>query len=134
MKIKKIFYYEESPYHPGKYMITLHHDQFYCFGLPSSGSYHILQARLMNLSYAQYLRMCRDLFGAEIIGKKTMYPVAYFDNLSMVNKLLEYLNTRASYVLFLKEHPELNDEDIIKNARKILIPNYLEEKKNVHND
>jgi hypothetical protein len=103
MRVKKIFYYEESPYHPGKYIITVHHDQFYCNGLPFGGSYHILQARVMNLSYAQYLRMCRDLFGAEIIGKKSMYPVAYFSKINLVSAVIDQLNLRATAILQNKE-------------------------------
>ena len=38
------------------------------------GSYAILAARVMNLTYANYCRMCRDLYGAEIIGKNSYYP------------------------------------------------------------
>jgi hypothetical protein len=102
MKKQRVFYYEESPYHPGKYMISVHHDQFHCYGLKKAGSYHILQARVMNLSYAQYLRMCRDMFGAEIIGKKSMFPVAYFSSLNMVHKLLDELNNRATLILTLR--------------------------------
>ena len=35
----------------------------------TKGSFAVLGARLMGLSWPDYLRMCRDVFGAEIIGK-----------------------------------------------------------------
>ena len=131
MKKEKIFYYEESSYHQGKYIIRLAHDKFFCKS--TNGSYHVLQARVMNLSYAQYLRMCRDMYGAEIIGKKSMYPVAYFSDLTKINKLIKALNDRANYILFLKAHPQLNNQEIIENAQDILFANFVENKKNVYN-
>ena len=69
---KSYFICEETPYYPGKYIVRPVH----C-NLPltyTEGSYNLLAARLMNLGYADYLRMCRDLYGAEVIGKNTMYP------------------------------------------------------------
>lgn len=95
---KVYFTYEETPYHPGKYMVRPVH----C-NLPltyTEGSYNILAARLMNLGYADYLRMCRDLYGAEIIGKNCMYPVAYFNGeTDSLKDLVKILNKRAEYAL-----------------------------------
>ena len=104
MKKVKVFMLEESPYHQGYYMIAVNHDSFYLS--KAKGSYHIIQARLMNLTYAQYLRMCRDICGAEIKGKNSMYPVAYFKKGEAVNKLIDLLNTRANIVLWEREHPD----------------------------
>ena len=97
MRIIKIFSYEESPYHSGKKVITVNHDKFYLNG--TKGSYNIIQARVMGLSYAQYLRMCRDIYGAEIIGKKSMYPVAYFSNTNAIEDIVKQLNLRATLIL-----------------------------------
>jgi hypothetical protein len=97
MRIIKIFSYEESPYRPGKKVVTVNHDKFHLNG--TKGSYNIIQARVMGLSYAQYLRMCRDIYGAEIIGKKSMYPVAYFTNTNAVEELVKQLNLRATLIL-----------------------------------
>ena len=50
---KSYFICEETPYHPGKYMVRPVH----C-NLPltyTEGSYNLLAARLMNLGYADYL-------------------------------------------------------------------------------
>lgn len=95
---KKYFISEESPYHPGKFIVRPVHDN-----LPLTrtiGSYNILAARLLNLSYANYLRMCRDLYGAEIIGKNHLYPVAYFNGeTEELKELIKLLNKNTEKVL-----------------------------------
>jgi hypothetical protein len=63
----------------------------------------------MGLTYAQYLRMCRDCFGAEIIGKGSNYPVAYFKFSKGLNDLIEQLNARANLVLWEREHPDFEE-------------------------
>lgn len=100
---KKYFSYRESPYHPGLYSIT---PNFELLPLKHSrGSYNILCARLMNLSYAQYLRMCRDILGAEIIGKNRLYPVAYFKRSNLLIQFIKLLNARAELAMYEREHP-----------------------------
>ena len=82
----------------GKYMITPIHDNFFLES--TEGSFNIIGARLFNLSYANYLRMCRDIYGAELYGKNTIYVVPYFKEKSGKTKeLLEELNNRANEVL-----------------------------------
>lgn len=112
----KYVYYEESPYNKGKYIISLHHEQF-PFAAGTSGSYNVFLARLAGLSYADFLRMCRDEFGAEIIGKDKLYPVAYFNFGEGLSALTKWLDTRAKYILYRHNHPyeiEKNDKEIIK--------------------
>lgn len=112
----KYVYYEESPYNKGKYIISLHHEQF-PFTDGTSGSYNVFLARLAGLSYADFLRMCRDEFGAEIIGKNKLYPVAYFNFGEGLSALTKWLDTRAKYILYRHNHPyeiEKNDNKIIK--------------------
>jgi hypothetical protein len=94
---KKIFYKDESPYYPGKYLIKIDLD---AFKLKSTqGSFAVISARLFGISYADYLRMCRDHYGAEIIGKGSPYPVAYFKLTDKFNELISNLNARANYIL-----------------------------------
>lgn len=93
---------EESCYHPGKWIISPILENFNLSY--TEGSFNIIAARLMNLTYAQYLRMCRDVFGAVIIGKNSYYPVAYFNNDEKLKALLDNLNARANIVLWNKEH------------------------------
>lgn len=114
---KVVFYLEESPYHPGMSMIAVHHDMFHLTG--TKGSYHLIQARLMNLPYAQYLRMCRDVCGAEIIGKNSMYPVAYFKDKNKAKGLVNLLNSRATLVLWEREHPDWEEhQEKVKEFNK----------------
>ena len=107
MKRVKCFMREESANYPGKYIIRPIHDNFHLDS--TNGSFNIICARLMGLSYAQYLRMCRDCFGAEIIGKGTMYPVAYFKLSKELQDLIEDLNARANLVLWEREHPDFKE-------------------------
>ena len=100
----KCFMRDESAAHPGKWRIIPVHYNFYLG--EAIGSYNLICARLFNLSYAQYLRMCRDCFGAEIIGKDSMYPVAYFKRGKEMDILIENLNARANLVLWEREHPD----------------------------
>lgn len=107
MKKVKCFVREESASYPGKYIIKPLHDNFYLEY--TEGSYNVICARLFSLSYADYLRMCRDCFGAEIIGKGSKYPVAYFTRGEQLEMLLAHLNARANLVLWEREHPNFEE-------------------------
>lgn len=109
---KRIFKFESSPIMQNKkYIITI---DTQAFNMQSTtGSFNIIAARLMGLSYPQYLRMCRDVFGATIVGKNTNYPVAYFDMGDGLLALLNSLNKRANCVLSMKSCPQA-EEKIIK--------------------
>ena len=98
---KKYFYLEESPYQPGKYKVSMNFDMLP--GIRTTGSYNLLPARLLGLSYANYLRYCRDVYKAEIIGKNTMYPIAYFENNFATGDLIRILNERMSQIEKEKE-------------------------------
>ena len=99
------FVLEESPYRPGKYTIRLDLDKF-SSQLSTSGSFNLLPARLLNLSYAQYLRFCRDIVGGEIVGKNTIYPVVYFNKTMTTNAFVRLLNSRMNLVVWEREHPD----------------------------
>ena len=107
MKKVKCFMCEESASYPGKYIIRPIHDNFHLDS--TDGSFNVICARLMCLTYAQYLRMCRDCFGAEIIGKGSNYPVAYFKLSQELMDLIEQLNARANLVLWEREHPDFEE-------------------------
>lgn len=100
----KCFVYEESASHPGKWMIRPILENFHLDS--TKGSFNVICARLMGLEYYQYLRMCRDCFGAEIIGKNSHYPVAYFKRGEELDALVKLLNARANAVLWEREHPD----------------------------
>ena len=107
MKRVKVFYHDESATQPGKYLIRADQDKFHLDS--TEGSFNVICARLMGLTYAQYLRMCRDCFGAEIIGKGDTYPVAYFKLSQELQDLLDNLNVRANLVLWEREHPDFEE-------------------------
>ena len=98
---------DESASHPGKWIVRPILDNFHLDS--TSGSFNVICARLFNLDYPQYLRMCRDCFGAEIIGKNSMYPVAYFKRSKELDALIDNLNARANLVLWEREHPDFEE-------------------------
>jgi len=100
----KVFYPDDTPTMPDHYIIRVNHDKFHLG--PTVGSYNLIMARLMGVSYPDFLRLCRDEYGATIIGKNTYYPVAYFAKRGGVDRLCEELNARANMVLFEMEHPD----------------------------
>lgn len=103
----KCFVKEESASHPGKWMIRPIYDNFHLDS--TEGSFNLICARLMSLTYPQYLRMCRDCFGAEIIGKDSNYPVAYFKRGEELEGLIALLNMRANLVLWERDHPDFEE-------------------------
>ena len=99
--------YEQSPYN-NLYYITLKHDEFMPYlpnGLEQGGSFDVLIARISGLSYPDYLRMCRDIGGATLIGKDSMYPTAYFTYSEGLVSTVNWLNARAKYILYRAAHP-----------------------------
>lgn len=100
----KVFFVDDTPTMPNYYVIRVNYEAFH-YG-PTVGSYNLIMARVMGISYADYLRLCRDEFGATIIGKNCYYPVAYFYKRGLVDKLCEELNARANLILFEYDHPD----------------------------
>jgi hypothetical protein len=43
--------------------------------------------------------MCRDVYGAQLIGKNERYPVAYFTDLTKAKQLVSVLNKQVSTIL-----------------------------------
>lgn len=129
MKKVKVFYRDESASHPGKYMIRADLDSFHLDF--TEGSYNIIGARLMGLTYAQYLRMCRDIYGAEIIGKGEKYPFPIFKFSQGLNDLIDQLNARANFILWEREHPDFEEHaEYVKEKNPRF---YAEVTGNVHN-
>lgn len=121
----KVFTLEESAYHPGKYIIDIDYDAMHLDG--TSGSYNVLMARLMNLSYAQYCRFCRDVIGAELIGKNKVYVVPYFEDNKLTRSFVDLLNARANLVLWEREHPDWQ-------AHAEYVATYEEARKRINED
>lgn len=82
---------------PKKFFICPNHDRLHLEH--TNGSFNIICARVMGLSYANYLRMCRDRYGADIIGKGCKYPVAFFEKNKKTDELVSILNSKAKEIL-----------------------------------
>lgn len=115
----KIEYFtlEESLNRPGKYIIQLNLDKL--SPISTNGSFNILPARLLNLSYAQYLRFCRDVVGGELGGKNHTYPTVYFDKNLTTVAFVKLLNSRMGLVIWEREHPDWREhEDYVKQKEE----------------
>lgn len=120
--MKKYFYLDESPFYKNKYMICMNHDLF-LFPTGTTGSFNVFIARVLNLSYADFLRYCRDRLGAELIGKNKRYVVPYFENSAEVLALIKLLNTRMEYIMnehnFPFEYTEDKDGNVTRQPFKM---------------
>ena len=91
------FKIDESVSNSGKYVIRPNTDKLPLYS--TTGSYNIVMARVLGVTYANYLRLCRDEYGAELVGKNTLYPVAYFNELARVKELVKELDKRVERLL-----------------------------------
>lgn len=93
----KYFYLSESPGRPGRYTIRINFDNMP--PMHTKGSYNLLMARLLGLSYCDFLRYCRDECGATIVGRTNQYPIPFFDKDKKSEALVKELNFRITQVL-----------------------------------
>lgn len=100
----KYFYLEESPTYANKYLIKMKHENF-LFPTGTTGSYNVFIARVMNLSYAQYLRFARDQLGAELVGKNRLYVLPYFTRNKETDMFIKVLNSRMEYIMNEHNNP-----------------------------
>ena len=107
MERVQYFYIDESPVLAKHWLVKF--DPSKVNMGPTIGSYNLMAARLFNISYVNYLRMCRDLFNAVIYGKNTYYPVAYFPDKLLAEQLCNSLNVRMAALMFDREHPDFQE-------------------------
>lgn len=117
--MKQFFFLDDSPLYKNKYVIRFNVD-LDLFPHGTTGSYNVFFARLLNLSYAEYLRYCRDKLGAELVGKGSRYMVPYFDDTAEVKLLIKLLNVRMNYIINEREFPydykEEEDGNVIRTS------------------
>lgn len=99
--IKTQYFTLEESSIPNKYLIKFNAHDF--DSVTTKGSYNVLMARFLGLSYAQFLRLCRDVCGAEIYGKNTKYPLPYFTRNVETTKLLRMLNSYANCAVMARK-------------------------------
>lgn len=109
MKKEEYFYLDESPSQPGRYLIRIDFDKLP--PMTTVGSYQVLFARIMNLSFAQYLRLCRDEFEGEIVGKDSLYPTVYFKRTPKTVSFIRLLNGRMNLIMWEREHPDWKEHE-----------------------
>ena len=125
--MSRLIYYEETPHSPGKYLLKVNVEELPFEG-GTDGSYNVFLARVAGMSYPNFLRMCRDMCGARLVGKKQKYPVAYFNFGEGLSILTKWLNRRAKMLVYLKEHPyEFELDDNGKPIRKRFFDGHIEE-------
>ena len=66
-----------------------------------------MPARFLGLTYANYLRYCRDVFQAKLTGKNNLYPIPYFQNKEKLEELISILEINVEKV-FEKERKKKN--------------------------
>lgn len=76
-------------YEEGTYMIMFRHDNF--MGGYNGGSFSIIGARVLGLSYPNYLRYMRDTYGGEIRGREG-YPYLIFKDQGKCLMAIQELN------------------------------------------
>ena len=89
------FIAELSPIH-NKYIVLPNHNALKLG--PTKGSYAVFGARLFGLTYADYLRMCRDVYHAILVGKKRLYISVLFNTEEEARRLAEELNKRVNFL------------------------------------
>lgn len=94
----KYFKVIDAPYDNRHYIIS-GTDSYYNYFKWTDGSYNVYHARIMGLTYASYLRMARDVYGAGLRGKGHKYPTAYFNSRAEAEKLAKVLDERLSYLI-----------------------------------
>lgn len=98
-----VFYLDSSLSHIGWNIIQNHLDQI---SMPRiKTSIHVLEARLIGMTYEEYLDFCQDSLGAQVVrseGQK--YALIYFRNNEQVRRLVNLLNQKfkESYDFYQK--------------------------------
>ena len=100
---EKYFYVDDITSEPGYYTIRLNHDKF-PFKTPINGSFNIFIARITGLDFPDYLRFCRDILGATLVGK-TGYSYPIFKRTKELDAYVKFLNKQAEYALYCRAHP-----------------------------
>jgi hypothetical protein len=111
--VKNYFFLDKAPDRE-KYLIRPNFDE-----LPltfTEGSYSVLAARIMQLQWPDYLRMCRVMLNADVVGKGHTYPTVYVDDNITTRQFLKVLNKRTYYAL---ENRKITDEELVKETEKL---------------
>ena len=108
--MSKYFYLQNNPVYQDKYSIYFDCPSEY-FPNGTNGSYDVFIARLLNLSYSDYLRWARDVLGAELIGKNKRYITILFTLNETTKIFVDLLNKRLEYIINEHDFPYIYKEE-----------------------
>lgn len=87
------FFLDEIPWQPDRYIISNHFDEIETPMIHTS--YQLLQARLVNMTYKEYMEFCRDSLGAEVMKQPNQrWAAIHFKDTPDVRKFVGILNTK----------------------------------------
>ena len=88
----------------GKYYVKLVNYKEVPGFMHKGGSLILIESGILNMRYDDFLRMCRDIYGGELIGKNWCYPSVQFKTENDAWKLCNLLNPIMDmYVNYRKE-------------------------------
>lgn len=97
MAKKEYFTYRESPDMTRCVIVPKNYDTF-PFNTKEGGSYNLAPARVLGLTYVDYLRFIKAFFGDDVTveGKGSYYPVAYWRKGKNLYTWLDLLNAKLN--------------------------------------
>lgn len=89
----RAFFLDECPWELDTYIISNNFDQIEMPMIHTS--YQLLQARLVNMTYKEYLDFCKYSLGAKVMKQpKQKWASVYFKKTSDVEKFIKILNDK----------------------------------------
>lgn len=87
------FFLDQIPWSEDEYIISNHFDEIEMPMIKTS--YQLLQARLVDMTYKEYIDFCRDSLGAKVMKKPNQkWTSIYFEDTAKVRKFIEILNKK----------------------------------------
>lgn len=103
-------YFEPEKNSQNKYYVKLTNYQLVPGFYHQGGSLILIESGILNMEYDDYLRMCRDVFHGELIGKNWAYPSVQFKDKKDASALCDLLNPVMDMYVKYKENLGKNDE------------------------
>ena len=114
MKRIEYFTYVESVEVPGRFLILPKDYDSFPFTTVCGGSYNIAPARVLGLSYPEYLRFVRDSYPdiVELRGKDCLYTRPYWKLSNELVAFIKLLNIKLQYMMKMAEQEGTEDVEM----------------------
>lgn len=98
------FTYREST-SPGEFVIVPKDYATFPFNTKAGGSYNLAPARVLGLSYPDYLRFLMTMFPNDVVvrGKRMIYATAYWKRDKMLHAFVKLLNNKLTLAMMKME-------------------------------